>query len=273
MEAYTESNFPDYRNYLREEFLKRLAKNPQYSLRAFARTVGLAPSRVSQLFNQRQGLSKRKAIDVGKKLGFETAFLKHFALLVEARHARSKTQRQFALSKLCEKTNKVKLYESVSDDIFRTISDWWYVAILQLGALDDFQGELAYIEKKLSLDPRIVRSSLERLERLGFVSVKNNRVKIISRNIATTENVPSSAVRSFHRQLLEKATAALEEQGVHERNISSFVMPMDAHRIDEIVELIGNFKEQVHQTIRNHEKTDVYNLGIQLFKLTTRKEQ
>ncbi|NUM59851.1 MAG: hypothetical protein HUU56_14525 [Bdellovibrionaceae bacterium] len=45
MDSILTQDFPDYRDYIREEFLKRLSKNPQYSLRAFAKNIGLAPSR------------------------------------------------------------------------------------------------------------------------------------------------------------------------------------------------------------------------------------
>lgn len=264
-------DFPDYRNYLRDEFFKRLSKNPQYSLRAFARTVGLAPSRVSMLFSHRQGLSKRKALVIGNKLGFEALFLEYFTLLVEARHARSRTQRQFALAQLSDKKTKLKRYKMISDDLFLPISDWWYIAILQLGALSDFNGELSYIAKKLSLDMRIVKSSVARLERLGLVAIENNRVRIITPNLSTTENVPSAAIRSFHRQILEKAMNAIENQSVFERNISSFVMPMDANKIADLAKLIASFKDQVYQETQSHEvKSDVYCLGIQLFKLTTK---
>lgn len=273
MESFTAQELPDYRNYIREEFLKRLSKNPQYSLRAFAKNLGLAPSRVSLILNHRQGLSKGMAISIGKKLGFDNHFLQYFALLAEARHARSRTQRENAIKKLTKKKKESSRYVSLSQDAFQVISDWWHIAILQLGAIADFDGQITTIAKRLNLDLNLTKLAVERLARLNLLRIENDRVQIITSNITTTPNIPSTAIRSFHEQVLEKAQDAIQNQNINERNLSALVVPMDIKKYQSVVSLIDELNEKVYDETQSHQKkTDVYCLGIQFFKFTNNKE-
>ena len=51
----------DYRDILREELAARTETNPQYSLRAFARDLGIGSARLSEVLNGNTGLSRPAA--------------------------------------------------------------------------------------------------------------------------------------------------------------------------------------------------------------------
>ena len=60
----------DYRLLLKSELASRTNQNPNYSLRAFARDLDLAPSRLSEVLNGKQGLSTQAAEKIAKTLGY-----------------------------------------------------------------------------------------------------------------------------------------------------------------------------------------------------------
>jgi transcriptional regulator with XRE-family HTH domain len=61
----------DLRLLLKFEFEKRKAKNPSYSLRAFARTLGMSDSYLSRFLRQKQLVSNAILLRVAQKLNLE----------------------------------------------------------------------------------------------------------------------------------------------------------------------------------------------------------
>ncbi len=77
-----------------------MASNPRYSLRAFARDIGISPSRLSAILKGRQGLSESSASRIAAKLGWEGEAAERFVLMVLAADSRSKGRRTEALNRL-----------------------------------------------------------------------------------------------------------------------------------------------------------------------------
>ena len=57
------------RDFLSEEFERRVKSNPRYSLRAFANHLGLSPGELSEIFRGKRALGTRALTRVGKALG------------------------------------------------------------------------------------------------------------------------------------------------------------------------------------------------------------
>src|SRR5688572_12852065 len=60
---------------LRDELLRRSARNPRYSLRAFARFLDVDPATLSQLLRGERACTERTARRLGLRLGFSAATL------------------------------------------------------------------------------------------------------------------------------------------------------------------------------------------------------
>src|SRR5690606_35734224 len=90
----------DYKYILKEELASRCRQNPRYSLRAFARDLKLAPSRLSEILSGKQGLSRAAAEKVAKALGYGPGETERFCDLVESVHARSRRNRESAKVRL-----------------------------------------------------------------------------------------------------------------------------------------------------------------------------
>jgi uncharacterized protein (TIGR02147 family) len=78
----------------------------------------------------------------------------------------------------------------------------------------------------------------------------------------------SSAIRKHHEQYLEKATTAIAEQSLDERDFSGIVIPVDRKDIPKIKQEIKDFRKKINQTYRKKNADEVYRLSLQLFRLT-----
>src|SRR3954469_11187074 len=116
-----------YQDFLLEEFRSRRSRNPHYSLRAFARDLGMPASKLSQNLRGLCGISVAKAEKIAGKLQMRDDEKQLFLALVESQHARSRVARQQAQASL-QRIREEKLDE-MSLETFSTIRDWYHMTI------------------------------------------------------------------------------------------------------------------------------------------------
>lgn len=81
-------------------------------------------------------------------------------------------------------------------------------------------------------------------------------------------DIPSAAIKQNQFQTIHKALAALEQQSVDEREISSTVFSVDKKDIPKMKDRIRKFRlDLATEFTRSKTKNTVYNLSIQLFDL------
>jgi uncharacterized protein (TIGR02147 family) len=257
----------DYRQILKERFSERCAHNPQYSLRAFARDIKIAPAQLSLVLSGKKGLSAPKARQIAKALGLNENETQVFCSLVDSAHARSKAGKSAAQSRLAQlelPSESVQLQL----DAFRTVSDWYHFAILQLMRVDGWHDDPKWIASQLRINAHEVPAALERLERLELIRSEEGRYTPVAETVFTTDGVPSEALRKFHRQVLDKAAAALAEQSLDRRYFNTTVLAIDEADLPKAKARI----KALHQEFMNEfsEKSGlnrVYCLAVQLFDL------
>ena len=86
----------DYKEIMRNEFLKRRNKDFNYSQKNFAKDIGIGAAQLNQILNGSRGLSKINAYSVGRLLGLSGQDAKEFRYLVSAQSGRSKFERSLA---------------------------------------------------------------------------------------------------------------------------------------------------------------------------------
>ncbi len=260
----------NYREILKRAFERRCARNPRYSMRAFARDIGVSAPRLSNVLNGRFGFSKASAISIGGKIGLQGAELELFCDLVESEHARSSLQRSAALKRL---EVSMKRYESVSQDQFEFISDWVHLAILELAKTGDGTFGPAEVVERLGVPEDRVQSALGRLVRLGKLepvdgSDAHHRLRLESDLFVNPTGGSSQAVRSFHAQMLEKATSAIEGQSVEKRSLGALVVSIDETHYPSYLELLDRFHAEVdHLASQSKSPKRVYAFATQFFSL------
>jgi plasmid maintenance system antidote protein VapI len=78
-----------YQHFLLSEFESRKIRNSSCFLRAYARDLGLAAPKLSEILRGKCGLSEKSAQLITKKLNLSNEETQLFINLVNAKHARS----------------------------------------------------------------------------------------------------------------------------------------------------------------------------------------
>lgn len=265
-----------YHQVLERAFADRQNRNPNYSLRAFARHIGLSPSQLSEVFNRKQGLSSRSAKKIATHLNLSSNEAQVFIASVEAEHGRSHLVKKIAQAKvqshLAQQPNTIQL------DAFTAISDWYHFAITELVQTSEFSKQLPpndrpWISQKLAISLPLINSAIERLLRLKLLTLNsNNQLEASTQLWVTPDGVPSQAIKKFQTQILEMALLAINQQTVEQRNISSIMMPINlaalpqAHQ--EIQKFRRGFSKKIHHSFaKSKNKNAVYCLSVAFFRL------
>lgn len=263
----------NYRNYLRSEFEVRARANTRYSLNAFARDLGLSPSRLSEILNEKQGMSREVAARIAGLIGLRPDESERFCDMVDLEHARSAERRQLAKIRL-EHREVDDSYWMLQNDVFQLMSDWYHFAIVQLVELPNFRHDGRWIARALRISRGEAEGAVARLLRLGVLQETKSGLQKTKDFMATTDGVPSGAIRKFHAQVLDKALIALGEQTVENRNYSVNFLTIDKAKLPQAKEMMKRFRRRfVSEISSGTRKESVYCLSQQLFELTPGLEE
>ncbi len=263
----TNTTNTDYRTIIKNEFDYRKSNNNSYSLRSFARDLGMSPSRLSEVLARKGGLSLKKGTEIAKLLGLNAEEIKYFQSLVllEQAHAYNDTEK---LKNSIDSFQASQNFKMLSNEVFRVVSDWYYFAILTVMELNDYDGSCEWIAKRLGLDLSLVQSAIETMMKLNLVVEHENRFTSTNEDICTTTDISNRALRISHKQTLDQAKKSIDEVSVERRDISSMTMAIDKNKIPEAKKRIKEFRRELARFLESGEKNTVYNLNIQLHPLT-----
>ena len=259
-----------YQDFILEEFRARRARNPNYSLRAFARDLGMPASKLSQNLRGLCGISVAKAQVIADKIQMREDKRQLFLALVEAQHARSRVARQQAQSRLNDL--RMECFTELDVNRFAVVRDWFCMAILEMIELSDFRPDVAWISKRLGIPADVVREAVGRLQDVGLLEIHDSGWKQTSVDLEVPSGAPSKTVREYHRQILERAAEALEKVPVEEREFSSQTFAVSRGALPELKTLILDFQRRVSRLTAQAPRDEVYCLAIQLFPLLERMQ-
>lgn len=261
-----------FEKYLTHIFEKRCQKNSSYSLRAFARDLGIPSANLSRAMSGARGFSKVTLKQISTRL----------ALSEQERHLlESLCEKQFGKSKKSKEEADVKLKQAllyqvkIADEKVSLISDWYHMAILALMDLNTFKSDTTWISEQLNIHEKVVDLAIERLTTVGAIKKENGKLISTGNLFVDPRGVPSSAVKEFHHQIIKKADESIDMQGLDDRDIASLVMCFDKSKMKEAKEKIRKFREEFEAEFGPNEKAthqEVYGMGIQFYQITKFKE-
>jgi uncharacterized protein (TIGR02147 family) len=252
------------RVWLENAYRKKRAVNSAYSLRAFARFLGVPSGRLSEVMSSKRLLTDQAGRKIAAKLALRPDEEAKFLKSIQNERALNK-QRSISVATSDSEDTQEAEYHQLNLDAFQAIADWYHFAILSLMETRGFRNDPAWIAKRLGISVIESRAALERMIRLGMIETSRGGIlKKSSAHFSTTHDVSSSALRVSHRQSLEQAINALENIEVELRDISSITMAIDIAKIPEAKKLLREFRRKLSAFLETGKQNEVYNLNIQL---------
>ncbi len=181
---------------LRRELERRCQNNPRYSLRAFAKALGMSPTALSFVLSGKRPLSKKAAQNVINILS-----LSQEECAIFMKWSEGCKKRDTANSKIpAPHPNEVNAYQ-FSLDSFSFISDWYHYAILSLLEVSGSRFEAKWISRHLGITETEARSAIDRLMRMEIVEKIDGRWKQRPGPICIGHYLPTAATKKFQKQL------------------------------------------------------------------------
>lgn len=256
-----------YRDFLANELTRRMRANSRYSLRAFARSLKLSPGELSEILRGMRPLTLKSAQRVAEALSLSPGERTHLFELVasgtRALQPKASPTRASSGAALTPMQQK-----QLSLDLFYLVSDWYCFPILSLAECEGFRSEPRWIAGRLGVSVIEARTAIERLLRLGLLETKSGELKPCPDYVVAGDQVPSEAIRAFHRQILQKALDALDIQPLSEREFTGAGFATDPKHVPEIRRELSRFLDRIVQKYSRGKKSEVYHLELSLFRLS-----
>lgn len=258
--------------FLGNEFVRRKHRNKSYSLRAFARDLNISASRLSEILSGKHGLSEKTADLIADGLGLKTKQRQRLKDLILAEHARSAKVRELAQKRIDE-AKSVDPDKKLREEEFRIISDWYHGAILELTLLPDFKSEESWIARRLGISAQLVSEAIERLMNVGLLARKQGELVAVPEVHFTTTDIPSAAIRKFHRQILSMHHESLLNDQIHEREFHSMIVALPKEAVAEFGAEMRKFTKKFWEKYSNSPKEDLYSFSLQICPVKDRKRR
>lgn len=234
----------------------RMSRNPRYSLRSFARAVGVSHSLLSLVLSGKRPPSLEFTDKICKGIGLPPN--------IEARLKKQFRQNQ-KVGKVVEMDSTKYSTQTLED--FELISDWYHFAILSLLELDDAKFTSVWIASRLGITRTQASLAMKALVRRGLVEQEvTGRWKQSGRPIIFDNRISTAATKRHQTQLLDRARESLHNDSVEHRDFSAVTFAMSKSQIEYAKMEIKRFRRELMEKLESYKVPDeVYTLSIQLY--------
>lgn len=249
---------PFYVQKLSSEFDRKQRKNSSFSLRAYARQLGVAAPVLSEVLRLKRPLPLKYAEAIATALELSPREKAAFISSIQG-----------GLKSLAKIPVENAAFVLDEERHFRIISEWEYYAAVEVLRLPRVQYSYEWIANKLGIPIRRAQMVIESLIEEGLlIRDEKNQWKPTHKKLTSTQDIQSLALRKSHLESLEMAAQKLQTIPLSRRFYSSSTVPIDVRRLEEAKELYREFRAKLSELLKGEKPTEVYEFCFQLFPLT-----
>lgn len=231
----------------------RKKKNSNYSLRAFARDLKISSGRLSNILNDKYLPGPSISSRIIESLNLNEKEREEFHQILEKCHQKLKLLGEARLLK---------------EEEYSLIADWHHFAILNLMETSGYKDDPVWIAERLNISEEVVETSLDILETINLIEFKKGKRYPTHKNLTTSHEIPSEVNREGHRQTLKKSMESLEKDSLDVRDITSVSVSVNMENLPKVKELAREFRRKAALLLEEGERTEVYNISIQIVPVT-----
>lgn len=251
----------DFKDYLQEQLNSRVQKNPNYSMRAFAKHLQLDSSHLSKILRSERPLSPTLIESLGVKLGLTTDMIEDYK-----RGTPQPYQRKLHLIPK-EKISQLAIQQ------FQMLSEWQHTAILELIAHTEFQPKTEWIAQQLNIPLATAESSIRRLVECGalFISEAGRWIKTSPETVTESMDteIQHLAQKRLLKDLLQKTIHVLEGSESSPRQLLISMVMTNSFKIQEAQTKIRNFQKEILTFLSTTDQRDsLYQVQLAFHPLT-----
>ena len=253
-----------FRSFLQDELERRRVRNPRYSLRAFARDLGIDNSRLSKMLQGERPIGDRMLRLIGERLKLEPSEIDQFF---------KNELKGRSVRKDWKKLARTRRLVTIPDFV---LGDPLYYTILELLNIKGFKSETEWVAKRLGEPKTRVDRIVRDLFEAGLLGQKADGGWVDLTEGATTNypKVTTELHRKFQKRLLTESITSIDDVPFEVRDHSAVTMAVDVARIDEAKKMIRRFRREVSALLGapSNSMSEVYHVTVSLFPATILRE-
>lgn len=231
------------------------AKNPQFSLRAFAKGLGIHAAALSEFFNDKRQFSPKLQKKIIGSLNI------------------APDQKEHLLSMINSDTEEVMNVERVQldTDSYYIVSDPLYYSLLCLIETKDFKEDTKWMAQRLNKTEEQITDALERLTRIGYVKRINGELIVGEAHLTTTNDVANMSLRLRHVENMDNSKVALLNLPVEERYFRFETLAIGMDQMPEFKKAAQQFLDKLLVLSQASAKDEVYEFTLGFFPRTVKE--
>lgn len=256
-----------YQEILKGIYAEKALKNKSYSMRAFARDLSVDVGLLSHVLKGTKKFSLETATKIAEKIFSHKADRTFFIKLVALQKLKGEEAR---LAKL--ELEKIKIHSldkwnlSVAD--FNYVSKWYHIPIAVYTELKTASSDVKKIAAFFGIDETTTEFAVERLLKLNILEKKNKRLARTLKVFNVQSEIPSSTIRNYHREMINKALDAIDGQDIKRRYLRGSSFSINRKNLPKVHKLIEDFYSDLSLLSEDQKDSDtIYQLNTQLFDL------
>ena len=265
-------DYTEYRKYLKAYYAAAKQHSRGFSYRAFSKRGGFtSPNFLKLVIDGTRNIGPKSVGRFAKALAMDPAETRFFRNLVAFNQAKTPDAKNQAFARVAA-TRRFRAAREIDADLFAYLSKWYYPAIRELIASQDFREDSAWIAAQLvpNVKPSEAERALDTVVRLGLaVRRQDGHLERGDPTLSAGPEVHSLAVRNYHAQMLDRAKDSIGNFPSSQRALSATTVCIRADSIDDLKRRVHDFREAfLDYCDRQSDGDVVYQLNFQLFPLT-----
>jgi uncharacterized protein (TIGR02147 family) len=243
-------------------------RRENYSLRQFARRIGVQSPVLIQVLNGKRTLTRRLAHQLLSGIRLETREIETLLARLPEKQTRRR-KREGTISSTPKRTTSTVRFKELATAEWEVVSDWWFFAIQSLARTRDFISKPESISRRLGLPLSRTKKAISTLLETKLLERgKDETLRATEAEPTTSAEVPNLYIRKNHIQGLDLASEKIHSVPLELRDYSSMTFEVDPDRLEAAKEKIQTFRRELAQFLGGSNPREVYRMQIQLFPLT-----
>ncbi|WP_408098901.1 TIGR02147 family protein [Peredibacter sp. HCB2-198] len=244
-------SYTSFADFLHSKYLERQQRNAKYSLRSFSRDMGISSGRLTNLLK-------------GRDIPGDETIEKFFSIFNLAEEERQRLKKIIYSQKYLRRGPGFS--KQLNEEEFNRISDWKTWSVFTMFQASDYLPNIVWFSQKLKLSVEEIDIGLKKLLDVGLIAEKDGFYELIYQSVTTTNDVPSTSIRKFHKEFIPIGLKSLDKVPVEQRDVSSLTFCIDKNMLPEYKKALAEFRAKLSQIARQNDvSNELYQLNIQFF--------
>ena len=259
--------------FLRDHWLMKKKKNPSFSIRAWAKILSITShSQLHQMIYGKRAIPKKYLNPMGSHLCLNQTEMEYFENLINIQRSKDDDEKSYYHKKIISKRKNLKVVFHEIEN-FDLVKNPLHFFILELFLLKGRTFTPERIRDMLMFEYSLpeIKRAIDTLVNLKLaIKISENEYTKIPNTIFTKDDVPSLALREYHKRLADHAKEAIDKQSVHEREFNAMTFNIKKEDMQDAKEMIREFRQSFVDRFIAMESTgdQTYHLNINFFAVT-----